>query len=217
MHTPEGKTEDGFETQFGTNHLGHFLLFQLLKSTLLASTTADFPSRVVSLSSIGHRYSKVRPHDYNFNEPGSYNPGSAYGQAKTANIWFANEIERRYGSRGLHSNSLHPGGVWTGLQKHWDPQVKETLGAKDEVVTYMMNAAQGAATSVYAGLSKEWKNRGGKYLSKCVEQGPAVGAEADGVQVPLGDDGYAAWAFDEQGEKLLWKDSLDMLRLDDDE
>jgi NAD(P)-dependent dehydrogenase (short-subunit alcohol dehydrogenase family) len=217
MTTPEDKTEDGFETQLGINHLGHFLLFHLLKPTLLASATPDFPSRVVSLSSMGHRYGKVRPHDYNFTEPGSYDPGAAYGQAKTANIWFANELERRYGSRNLHATSLHPGGIWTGLQKHWDPQLKETLGAKEEVIAYMMNAAQGAATSIYAGLSEEWKFKGGKYLSKCVEQGPAAGTEAEGVQVPLGDDGYASWAFDEASEKQLWKDSLGMMGLDDDQ
>lgn len=218
MTTPEGKTEDGFETQFGINHLGHFLLFNLLKPTLLASASAspDFPSRVVSLASIGHRYGKVRTHDYNFTEPGSYDPGLAYGQAKTANIWFANEIERRYGSRGLHATSLHPGGIWTGLQKHWAPEMKDTLDANAEVNAYMMNAAQGAATSVYAGLSEEWKSKGGRFLSQCVEQGPAAGAEAEGVQVPLGDDGYAPWAYDEAGEKQLWGDSLRMLGLNDD-
>jgi NAD(P)-dependent dehydrogenase (short-subunit alcohol dehydrogenase family) len=216
MATPEGRTEDGFETQFGTNHLGHFLLFHLLKPTLLASATPDFPSRVVSVSSIGHRYGKVRPHDYNFTEPGSYDPGAAYGQTKAANVWFANEIERRYGPRGLHATSLHPGGIWTGLQKYWDPQLKATLDAKEEVAANMMNAAQGAATSVYAALSDEWKAKGGRYLSKYVEQGPAAGAEAEGVQVSLKDDGYAPWAFEEGGEKQLWKDSLGMLRLEDD-
>lgn len=95
MATPEGKTKDGFESQFGTNHVAHFLLFQLLKDTLLASSTSDFPSRVVSVSSFGHRYGKVRLNDYNFTESGSYDPGASYGQSKTANIWFANEIERR--------------------------------------------------------------------------------------------------------------------------
>lgn len=106
---------------------------------------------------MGHRYGKVRRHDYNFTESGSYDPGAACGQAKTANIWFANEIERRYNSHGmhLHATSLRPGGIWTGLQKHWDPQVKETLSAKPEVNAYIMSAAQGAATSVYAGLSEE--------------------------------------------------------------
>lgn len=213
MDTPEGKTEDGFETQFGTNHLGHFLLFQLLKPALLASTVADFPSRVVSVSSMGHRYGKVRTQDYNFTEPGSYHPVRAYGQAKTASIWFANELERRYGSRGVHATSVHPGGIWSGLQKHWDPKIIEELSANEAVHAYMMSAEQGAATCVYAGLSEEWKNKRGKYLSKCVEQGLSAGVEADGEKVPIGDDGHAPWAFNERSEMQLWEDSLKMLGL----
>ena len=74
MATPEGKTEDGFETQFGTNHLGHFYLFQLLKPALLASATPAFPSRVVALTSFSHRISPIRFDDYNFSKPDSYNP-----------------------------------------------------------------------------------------------------------------------------------------------
>ncbi|KAE8378306.1 hypothetical protein BDV26DRAFT_292403 [Aspergillus bertholletiae] len=213
MDTPEGKTEDGFETQFGTNHLGHFLLFQLLRPALLASTSPDFPSRVVAVSSMGHRYGQVRMGDYNFTEPGSYHPGQAYGQSKTANIWFANELERRYGSSGVHATSLHPGGIWTGLQKHWDPKIIEAYEAIDAVHAYMMDAEQGAATSVYAALSAEWKSKGGKYLSNCVEQGPSAGVEAEGAQVPIGDNGHAPWAYDESCEKQLWEDSLNMLGL----
>lgn len=119
MATPQGKTKDGFETQFGTNHVAHFLLFQLLKPTLLASATPEFPSRVVSVTSFGHRAGPVRFDDYNF-EKGEYNPFAAYGQSKTANIWFANEIERRYGSKNLHATSNHPGGIKSGLQVHVD-------------------------------------------------------------------------------------------------
>jgi NAD(P)-dependent dehydrogenase (short-subunit alcohol dehydrogenase family) len=74
------------------NHVAHFLLFQLLKSALLASSTPEFPSRVVSVSSFGHRSGPVRLKDYNFQEAGSYNPFASYGQAKTANVWLANEI-----------------------------------------------------------------------------------------------------------------------------
>ena len=156
MATPEGKTKDGFETQFGTCHIGHFYLFQLLKHTLLASSTSDFPSRVVSVSSFGHRTGPVRFDDYNF-EKEKYDPWVSYGQAKTANIYFANEIERRYGSEGLHATSLHPGGIATGLQVHVD--MSAAMG--DETVkNYMKDTEQGAATSVYAAVSEEWKNKG---------------------------------------------------------
>jgi NAD(P)-dependent dehydrogenase (short-subunit alcohol dehydrogenase family) len=108
MMCPEGKTADGFELQFGTNHLAHFLLFEELKDTLLKSATDDFPSRVVSLSSVGHRNSKI--HFENPSLEGIYEPLKAYGQSKTANIYLANEIERRYGAKNLHATSVMPGG-----------------------------------------------------------------------------------------------------------
>jgi NAD(P)-dependent dehydrogenase (short-subunit alcohol dehydrogenase family) len=108
-------TEDGNELRLGTNHLAHFLLFQLFKPALLAASTPAFNSRVVNVSSCGHRVHKLNASDnYNF-EKGDYNPWSAYGQSKTANVYMANEIERRYGSRGLHALSLHPGGIDTPL------------------------------------------------------------------------------------------------------
>ena len=212
MATPEGKTKDGFESQFGTNHVAHFLLFQLLKPTLLASATLDFPSRVVSVSSIGHRTAPVRFDDYNFEKEGSYDPWVSYGQAKTSNIYFANEIERRYGSKNLHATSLHPGGISTGLQVHVDSAVTDGWDTP-EVRNYMKSPEQGAATSIYAALSEEWKNKGGKYLSDCAEQ-PAFHSDNP---MAVGDDGYATWAYDEQSEKRLWKDSLKMVGLKDDQ
>ncbi|KAH7127747.1 hypothetical protein B0J13DRAFT_645744 [Dactylonectria estremocensis] len=120
MATPEGRTKDGFETQFGVNHLGHFLLFTLLKSALLEASTASFNSRVISVSSVGHRLGGVRFHDFYFDQEGSYQPWLAYGQAKTSNIYLANEIERRYGSDGLHALSLHPGAIVTNLVQYMD-------------------------------------------------------------------------------------------------
>lgn len=211
MATPEGKTQDGFETQFGTCHIGHFYLFQLLKDTLLASATHDFPSRVVSVASFGHRTGGIRFDDYNFEKEGSYDAWLSYGQAKTANIYFSNEIERRYGSKNLHSTSLHPGGIWTGLQKHVG---SGTWTMSKEQEAYMKSPAQGAATSVYAALSEEWKHKGGRYLSDCVEQKPFQHKE-DPMYV--GDDGYEEWAYDEEKEKRLWTDSLKMVGLQDDQ
>ena len=191
--------------------MGHFYLFQLLKPTLLASSTPDFPSRVVSVSSFGHRAGPVRFDDYNF-EKEAYDPWKSYGQAKTANIYFANEIERRYGSKGLHATSLHPGGIATGLQVHVG---MENIKSDDpKVDNYMKDTAQGASTSVYAALSEEWKNKGGKYLSDCVEQAAFQHPENP---MFVGDDGYEKWAYDEEAEKRLWKDSLKMVGLEDDQ
>ncbi|KAM0267955.1 hypothetical protein ACHAQH_010069, partial [Verticillium albo-atrum] len=114
MCTPDEKTEDGFELQFSTNVLGHFLLFQLLKPALLAGVSTDFHSRVVSVSSIAHNDNGIRFEDINF-EKTPHNPWLAYGQSKTANIYLANEIERRFSSKGLHALSLHPGVIFTNL------------------------------------------------------------------------------------------------------
>jgi NAD(P)-dependent dehydrogenase (short-subunit alcohol dehydrogenase family) len=211
MATPYDRTIDGFETQFGTCHIGHFLLFQLLKPTLLKSSTPEFNSRVVSVSSIGHRSAEIRFHDFNFENKEEYTPWAAYGQAKTANIYFANEIERRYGEKGLHALSLHPGGIATGLQVHLDASFHEMMRSNPAVVKGMMNTEQGAATTIYAAVSKEWEGRGGKYLSKCIEQKPVESKPA-----VLGDDGYSAWAYDAEKEGRLWKESLKMVRMDDD-
>lgn len=122
MACPEGRTADGFETQFGNNHLAHFLLFYLLKPVLLASSTLDFNSRVVIVSSAAHRFGSV--HFDNISLQGEYKPFKAYAQSKTANIRAANEIDRRYNSQGLHAFSLHPGVIQTELLRHISDEQK---------------------------------------------------------------------------------------------
>ena len=200
MATPKGRTPDGFETQFGTCHLGHFLLFSLLRDALLSSSSPSFHSRVVTVSSVGHRAGGVLIGDYNF-EKTAYEPWRAYGQAKTANIYMANEVERRYGAKGLHALSLHPGGIKTGLQAYVDPAV---MASWDGDMRIWRDTAQGAATSVYAAVSSEWEGRGGRFLSDCVEKGPMVPGNP---MVVFGDEGYAPWAYDEESARKLWADS----------
>jgi len=124
MHTPKGQTADGFETQFGSNFLAHYLLFNLLKPMLLASAGPGFASRVVIVSSSGHRICGVNFDDLNF-EKRSYDGWLSYGQSKTAGIYMANEINRRYGPRNLHGLSLHPGSIFSGLQKTVPNAMKE--------------------------------------------------------------------------------------------
>ncbi|CCF34672.1 short-chain dehydrogenase [Colletotrichum higginsianum] len=199
MATPEGKTEDGFETQFGTNHLGHFLLFQLLKPALLAASTPEFQSRVVSVSSMAHRFGNVRLDDFNF-EKDPYDPWAAYGQSKTANILFANEVERRYGSKGVHALSLHPGIIQTNLSQYLPPDRIEEIAKDEALKKNMKSVPQGAATTVYAALSKEWEGRPGRYLSDLVEQGPADMASQK-------EAGHAPWVYDEAAAKELWEKS----------
>lgn len=213
MATPEGKTRDGFETQFGTNHLSHFLLFHTLAPLLLSSATPTSGSRVITVSSLGHRIAPTRPHDFNFTEPNAYQPWTAYGQAKTANIHLANGISRRYGGQHLHGLSLHPGGIMTGLQVHLPEEQVKGWKENAAMVKYMKNAAQGAATSVYAALGKEWEGKGLLYLSDCQAQGPFKGDDPMSVT----DEGYQTWAFDPEAEEELWKQSLVMVGLGEEE
>ncbi|KAL8951805.1 MAG: hypothetical protein Q9222_002254 [Ikaeria aurantiellina] len=203
------KTADGFESQFGTNHLAHFLLFELLKPTLLSSSTPQMNSRVINLSSSGHRAGPVQIGNYNF-EKGNYSPWAAYGSSKTASIYMTNEIERRYGSKGLHGLSVMPGGIRTGLQEHVPDSVKASWDYDLEVKNYMKSQEQGASTSVYAALSKEWEGKGGKYLEDCAES-PPVGPFGSATAA-----GYAPHAYNEKAEKQLWADSCKMVGVQDD-
>ncbi|XXG98402.1 hypothetical protein Hte_004725 [Hypoxylon texense] len=132
MACPEGKTQDGFELHFGTNHLGHFLLFHLLKDALLASASPSFNSRAISVSSSAHRAGSINFDDLMF-EKAEYDPMAAYAQSKLANIHFANEIDRRYQDRNLRAMSLHPGSI---------------LKDDPAFVAMSKTPAQGAATAV---------------------------------------------------------------------
>ena len=198
-------TEEGFESQFGVNHLAHFLLFNLLKEMMLRSSTKERNSRVVMVSSSGHRNSGILVDDYNFKKD-PYTPGKGYGQSKTANIYMANEIERRYGERRLHANSLMPGGIMTGLQAHFDKETRKQMGSN----LMCKNAEQGASTSVLAAVGADWEGIGGRYLEDC-EEAPLLGKEWSWTE-----PGYVKHAFDEKLEKRLWNDSLVMVGLTND-
>ena len=211
MATPKGRTKDGFETQFGTNHVAHFLLFQLLKPLLLESSSGGFQSRVICVSSVGHRFSPLRFDDYNFELPSSYDPFQAYGQSKTCNIYMANEIERRYSSRGVHGISLHPGAIRTNITVHVQ-DAAAALWEDPAIQAIEKSPQQGAATTMYAALSRDFEGKGGVFLSNCAIMGPTR------TESPLDttDDGYTAYAYDAACEGRLWKDSLKMVGLEDD-
>jgi hypothetical protein len=160
---------DGHEQQFLICHLAHFYLFQLLKPMLLKSSTSSFNSRVVVLSSLAHTLAPMQMDDYNFEKRG-YDPIVAYAQAKTANIWFANELERRYGDKGLHAISLHPGGIRTGLLESHDPQIRpwmEKMMEEPYIKVQLMNVEQGSATGVLAAIGTEYEGVGGFYMENC--------------------------------------------------
>ena len=209
--TPHGFTKDGYEQQFGVNHLAHFYLFQLLKPMLLASSTPPFHSRVISVSSAVHQMGSAKVGDYNLEECG-YDPFMAYASSKTCNIWMANEVERRYGATGLHGISVHPGGIETGLQaSHADEpgRLISEMIKQEHIAKSFKSVEQGAASVVVAAVGKEYEGVGGFYMEDCGVS-PRFPKDA-----PVGTPGYMLWAYDEEGEKRLWADSLQMLSLQD--
>ena len=204
MNTPDSRTKDGFELQFGTNHLSHFLLFYLLKETLLASSTPQFHSRVVSVASAAHRYGPVRLDNINFD--GEYNGWLAYGSSKTANIYMTTQIERLYGSQGLHGYSVHPGAFKSpNLQVHSTAEMDAVM--KDErMQKYLTSLEQACATSVYGAVSKELEGRGGLYLEGASVAVHPCPPDGDGAEY-----GYGSWAFDQEKEEKLWDLSKTMV------
>lgn len=192
MACPLERTPQGWELQFATNHLGHFLLTGLLLPLLEKSA----PSRVVSVSSRGHRFSPVVFEDIHY-EKRPYDKWSAYGQAKTANVLFAVELDRRARGRGVRANGLHPGGIVTELGRHLvqadiDELMARAPGGKMEWKT----PQAGAATSVWAATAPELEGVGGRYLDDCQIAAPRRGPDDPG--------GYEAWAVDPDAARRLW-------------
>lgn len=204
-------TEDGFETHFATNYLGHFLLFHLLKAALLSSSTSDFQSRVINVSSSTHRTIKGLNDSDNYNfERGGYMHPQAYSNSKLALVYMANEIDRRYGPKGLHATSLHPGEIASDLLRNLGGQlVVDQILSNKEMSKGFKSPAQGAATTVLAAVGKEWENKGGRYLENCAEA--EQGKDDGNMMTP----GWASHTFDPPTEKRLWEDSLRMIGIDE--
>ena len=197
MQTPFGRTAQGFELQFGTNHLGHFAL----AAGLHAALAADGAARVVSVSSSGHGASPVVFDDISF-ERRPYDPGSAYGQSKTAQVLFAVEASRRWAGDGITANAVMPGGVWTKLQQHWDPAQLEAVRASVPPTGAdgrgIKTPQQGAATSVLLATSPLLEGVGGRYFEDCREAA-VVPAVRDGLH------GVVAHALDGGAARRLWE------------
>ena len=208
MATPFGKTEDGFETQFGTNHLGHFVFVNRIAKLIKAG------GRVVSLSSSGHRFSNVDLEDPNF-ETTPYEPFVAYGRSKTANILFAVEFDRRYRHRGVRATAVHPGGIMTELARHMPEgaieafvqQVQEQRSAAGEAAFEFKTVPQGTATSLWAALIAPSDEVGGKYCEDC-QVAELIPADS---QVSAISKGIRAYALDAENAKALWKKSEEMV------
>ena len=166
MYTPFERTTEGFELQFGTNHLGHFLLTSLLAPALLAGA----PSRVINLSSGGHRSSDILWDDPNY-ETRPYDKFQSYGQSKTANILFTRAFDRRFAAQGVHAYAVHPGVIRTELSRHMSRDDMTELMARAKAgpsggLQYKSVEA-GAATSVWAAVAPDLDTNGGAYLVDC--------------------------------------------------
>ncbi len=193
-------TDDGWETQFATNHLGHFALTVGLHGALAAATDG---ARIVSVSSTGHLASPVHFDDLHFAQR-EYDPWQAYGQSKTANVLLAVEATRRWADDGIVANALMPGGIMTNLQRHVSADVIEgwEKAQREGTVTFK-TPAQGAATTLVAAVAPEFAT-GGHYLEDCNEA-PTV---ADDAKVR---SGVRRWALDEDAARRLWEVSEELL------
>jgi NAD(P)-dependent dehydrogenase (short-subunit alcohol dehydrogenase family) len=204
MACPKSTTADGFEMQFGTNHLGHFVFVNRIASLLKPG------GRLVSLASSGHRLSDVDLDDPNF-EHTAYTEFGAYGRSKTANILFAVEFDRRHKARGIRAAAVHPGGIQTELGRHLNPgvlqqlidQVNATNAAAGHAPFEWKTIPQGAATSVWAGIVASADEVGGFYCEDC-----HVAERVEGVELRAGVRGYA---LDPERAKALWAKSEAMV------
>jgi NAD(P)-dependent dehydrogenase (short-subunit alcohol dehydrogenase family) len=205
MACPKGTTADGFETQFGTNHLGHFAFVNRIISLLKPG------SRLVNLSSAGHRYSDVDLDDPNF-EHTPYTEFGAYGRSKTANILFAVEFDRRHKANGVRATAVHPGGIQTELARHMQPgaiqqmvdQLNAASAASGRLAFRFKTIPQGAATSVWGGIVASGDEVGGRYCEDCHV---AEAARDDDIL----SGGIRAYALDPDRAKALWAKSEEMV------
>jgi NAD(P)-dependent dehydrogenase (short-subunit alcohol dehydrogenase family) len=201
MATPFSQTLDGFETQFGTNHLGHFVFVNRIAPLLRAG------GRLINVSSAGHRYSNVDLNDPNF-ERTPYDPMVAYGRSKTANILFAVAFDKRHRNRGVRAAAVHPGAIQTELTRYMEPerlrklveQINQRLAAAGKEPFRWKSIREGAATSVWAGVVASADQIGGQYCENC-HIGQLVSDDASFSE------GVRGYALDPNNAEALWKKS----------
>ena len=205
MACDQAKTADGFEMQFGTNHVGHFLLTNLLVPLL---EKGERP-RIVNLSSRGHHIAPVDFDDPNF-ESRDYDKWVSYGQSKTANVLFAVGLEKRLSDKGIHAYSLHPGGIMTNLGRHMSDQdmadlmerIRKNAEERGETPEPFKTIPQGAATTCWAATAEELEGNGGLYCENC--------HVADQDDESTG-GGVRSYAIDPDKADRLWSMSEEMV------
>jgi len=208
MATPFGNTLDGFETQFATNHLGHFVLVNRIAPLIRNG------GRLINLSSAGHRISNVDLEDPNFKRT-PYDPLVAYGRSKTANILFAVAFDQRHRKRGVRAAAVHPGVIQTELARDMDPsqlqnliqQIEKQLAAEGKAPFQWKTIPQGAATSVWAGVVASADEIGGRYCENC-HVGHIV---PENVTITGVSEGVRGYALDPNTADALWKKSEELV------
>jgi NAD(P)-dependent dehydrogenase (short-subunit alcohol dehydrogenase family) len=208
MATPFGHTAGGFETQFGTNHLGHFVLVNRIASLIRDG------GRLINLSSAGHRYSNVDLSDPNF-ERTPYEPFVAYGRSKTANILFAVAFDKRHRDRGVRAAAVHPGGIKTELGRYVERgrmekvinEINQQLAAQGKGPFQWKSIPQGAATSVWAAVVAPAGEIGARYCENC-HVGETV---PDNTPITAVSEGVRGYALDAKNAEALWKKSEELV------
>jgi NAD(P)-dependent dehydrogenase (short-subunit alcohol dehydrogenase family) len=208
MATPFERTADGFETQFGTNHLGHFVFVNRIAPLIRDG------GRVVMLSSSGHRGGDVNIEDPNF-ETAKYNPWAAYARSKTANVLFAVEFDRRHRARGIRACAVHPGRIGTGLFRHLGEDglenivrtMDKSMADKGLSPSLTKSIPQGAATSVWAGIVAPADAIGGQFCEDC-----HVAPVNDSNERMAGANGVKSYALDGERAKALWARSEELVK-----
>jgi len=209
MACPHGQTEDGFELQFGSNHIGHFYFTQKLMPALLKAGSA----RVIALSSMAHRMSPMVFDDIQY-QSRPYEKWQAYGQSKTANILFAVGLNDRYAEQGVEAFAVHPGAIATPLGRHLAEKEIQALveanktsanNPEDKEQGGIKTVEQGAATSCYAATAPALAGKGGVYLEDC------------GIATQVSDDpnfrgGVRDYALNSADADRLWEITEELIR-----
>jgi len=206
MACPESKTDNGWDLQFATNHIGHFVLTRELIECMDKTNGA----RVINLSSTAHKFSAICWDDIHFSS--SYEKWVSYGQSKTATSLFSIELDKRYKDINIRSFAVHPGGIFTPLQRHLQQEEMVAMGwlnedgsLSDLAKAGFKSPTQGASTSLWAATSKSLDNMGGIYCENCDV------ADLAGDSPEERYFGVRDWAVDSDEAEKLWQATEEML------
>ena len=206
MACPESKTSNGWDLQFAVNHIGHFVLTHELIDSMDQSNGA----RVINLSSTAHKFSGMCWDDIHFMN--SYDKWVSYGQSKTATSLFSIELDKRFKEKNIRSFAVHPGGIFTPLQRHLQQEEMVAMGwlnadgsLSDLAKAGFKSPTQGASTSLWAATSRQLDNKGGLYCENCDVANLAGGSPEERYF------GVRDWAVDSDEAKKLWHSTEKML------